>query len=148
MLHKQCKRFSDKLETQCMDINDFLSSTNKEYDVVVTNSFLHHIPDYLSLIRNAVGVLTPLGQYFAFQDPLRYDTVGKPTKLFTDMGYFFWPSTKGNIMRGVKTRIRCLRGIYSEEHEEDTSPNTTWLEMALTRTLLSDYWKKKAFIAI
>jgi len=118
-LQNRCKRYGDSLEAQCMDISDFLSSTTPKYNIIVVNSFLHHIPDYLRLIRSAVTRLAPSGQFFAFQDPLRYDTVEKPTKLFSEMGYLVWRSRRGNIMRGVKTRIRRLRGIYSDEHEVD-----------------------------
>jgi SAM-dependent methyltransferase len=118
-LLNRCKHFGDNLDVHCIDISHFLLSTTVKYDVIVTNSLLHHIPDYLNLIRCSVPLLAPSGQFFSFQDPLRYDTLGMPVRLFCDLGYLFWRSTRGNIMRGVQTRIRRVRGIYSEKHEVD-----------------------------
>ena len=82
LLKKQCVNYGDRLETRCEDVVEALRSCKrdgKQFDIVVANSFLHHIPDYLELIRLTGGVIAPHGQFFSFQDPLRYDSLSKAT---------------------------------------------------------------------
>jgi SAM-dependent methyltransferase len=74
-LQVQCKCFSHRLDLRHEDAWDALERYDR-YDVVVANSFLHHVPDYLALIRRALTHIEAKGQYFSFQDPLRYDTSG------------------------------------------------------------------------
>jgi hypothetical protein len=100
-------------------MSEILDRERQKYDVVVMNSFLHHIPDYLSAIRKAVKSLYPHGQLFSFQDPLRYDTLGPGTWLTSNLGYFSWRLFQGNYVQGLKTRIRRLRGIYVPGSKED-----------------------------
>ncbi len=112
------------LETRCEDVFDALRSIAAQkvpYDVVVSNSFLHHIPDYLSLIRESACVLAPHGQFFSFQDPLRYDSLRRPVMLFSTAAYFCWRITRGDVVRGVGRRIRRRKGIYLESCVEDNA---------------------------
>lgn len=80
----------DRLQVKCGDINEMLKTEGNKYDIIVANSFLHHIPDYLGVIRDSIDLLTPFGEFFSFQDPLRYDSVGKPTMMFSNAAYFSW----------------------------------------------------------
>ena len=109
------------LEVRCEDINDTLKDKSKKYDIIVVNSFLHHVPDYLGMIREAATVLNPHGQFFFFQDPLRYDTVGKFTMLFSKLAYFSWRVFKGDVIGGLKRRLRRARGIYLEDSVHDNT---------------------------
>ena len=111
-LGRRCERFRDRLELRCEDVNETLRARSQQYDVIVANSFLHHIPDYLGLIREATGLLGSSGQFFSFQDPLRYDTLGKPSKAFCDLAYFSWRIFKGDVWGGLRRRIRRSRGVY------------------------------------
>lgn len=119
-----CQAHRDRLEVRCEDINDTLQDSEREYDIIAVNSFLHHIPDYLSLIDRCTEVLSPHGMFFSFQDPLRYDTVPRSTKMFTDVGYFFWRVSrgrKGDVIGGIRRRLRRRRGIYLEDCHADNA---------------------------
>jgi hypothetical protein len=86
---------------------------------VVVNSFLHHIPDYLELVRKISNLLKPGGIFFSFQDPLRYDTMGIFNKLFSRVAYYSWRILGGDLIGGMKRYIRRKRGIYMENCEAD-----------------------------
>jgi SAM-dependent methyltransferase len=118
-LVKKCCRVADRLEVCHEEISETLRRKGRSYDVVVMNSCLHHIPDYLQIIEEATWVLRSHGQFFSFQDPLRYDTLGLGTLISSNLAYFFWRALQGNYIRGLKTRIRRVRGIYVSGSEED-----------------------------
>jgi len=118
-LKSKCADFGDMLEVRCEDINDALRDKGTKYDIVVANSFLHHVPDYLWMIREATTVLNPHGQFFSFQDPLRYDSLGKFSRAFSAFAYFWWRVFRGDVMGGIKRRIRRARGIYLENSVQD-----------------------------
>jgi SAM-dependent methyltransferase len=119
LLQRKCEPFSDRLEVRCEDINDTLKEKRQKYDIIVANSFLHHVPDYIGMIREAITALSPFGQFFSFQDLLRYDTIGKKTFLFSTLSYFSWRVFKGDLMGGLKRRIRRSRGIFLEDSVYD-----------------------------
>jgi len=141
-LREKCQRNQDMLEVRCEDVNDTLREPLGKYDIIAVNSFLHHIPDYLSVIDKCVSLLTPHGIFFSFQDPLRYDTVGRPSRLFTDMGYFFWrlsKGSKGDVIGGIRRRLRRRRGIYLEDCSLDNA------EYHVTRNGVDQYAIEKLF---
>jgi SAM-dependent methyltransferase len=120
-LKAKCEHFGDMLEVRCEDINVTLNDKREEYDIIVVNSFLHHVPDYLGMIREAITVLKPYGQFFSFQDPLRYDTAGKITTTFSKLAYFSWRVFRGDVIGGLKRRIRRARGIYLADSVHDNA---------------------------
>jgi SAM-dependent methyltransferase len=120
-LKTKCNNFGDMLEVRCEDINDTLKDNREKYDIVVVNSFLHHVPDYLEMIRKATMFLNPHGQFFSFQDPLRYDSVGRGTMTFSTLAYFSWRIFKGDLLGGLRRRIRRSRGIYLEDSVYDNA---------------------------
>ena len=91
------------------------------YDIIVANSFLHHIPDYIGIIREAVAILSLHGQFFSFQDPLRYDSVGRFTMIFSNLSYFLWRIFKGDVIGGLMRRLRRSRGIYLADSVHDNA---------------------------
>jgi len=121
VLQSRCERFGDRLEVRCEDIADTLKDKHTKYDIVVANSFLHHIPDYVGMITEAISLIAPGGQFFSFQDPLRYDSVGKPTMIFSTLAYFSWRLFKGDVVGGLKRRLRRRRGIYLEDSVHDNA---------------------------
>jgi SAM-dependent methyltransferase len=124
VLKAKCSRYGDMLETRCEDINDALADQTARYDIIAANSFLHHIPNYLALIECASHLLKPGGQFFSFQDPLRYDTIGTFARLFTDVAYTSWRlslGSKGDVIGGIKRRLRRRRGIYLEDSVSDNA---------------------------
>lgn len=120
-LKTKCENFGDMLEVRCEDINDTLKDKSEKYDIIVVNSFLHHVPDYLGMIREAATVLNRHGQFFSFQDPFRYDSVGKVTMTFSTLAYFCWRVFKGDVIGGLMRRIRRSRGIYLEDSVHDNA---------------------------
>ena len=120
-LRAKCEPYKDQLEARCDDIQVILKEKSEKYDIIVASSFLHHVPDYIGMIREAITVLSPYGQFFSFQDPLRYDSVGKIDAAFIKLAYFTWRIRKGDIMGGLKRRIRRARGIYLEDSVADNA---------------------------
>lgn len=120
-LKTKCENFGDMLEIRCEDINDTLKDKREKYDIIVLNSFLHHVPDYLRMIREAATILNHHGQFFSFQDPLRYDSVGKVTMTFSTLAYFCWRIFKGDVIGGIRRRIRRSRGIYLKDSVHDNA---------------------------
>ena len=120
-LKTKCSHFGDMLEVRCEDINDTLKRNEGKYDIVVFNSFLHHVPDYLEMIRKATMMLSHHGQFFSFQDPLRYDSVGKSTMNVSKLAYFSWRIFQGDVIGGLKRRIRRSQGIYIEDSVHDNA---------------------------
>ena len=98
-----------------------LQAENSQFDIVCASSFLHHIPDYLRLCQCAAPLVRRGGVFFTFQDPLRYDTLGRAIYAFDRMSYFWWRLFQGNYVRGIKTRIRRLTGNFRDDLAEDTA---------------------------
>ncbi|MGH8461582.1 MAG: class I SAM-dependent methyltransferase [Stenotrophobium sp.] len=121
ILKSRCDAFSDRLEIRCEDIAETLKNDPKKYQVIVLNSFLHHVPDYMSLLTQASALLAPGGQIFTFQDPLRYDSLGPFTTLFCDFSYLSWRIFKGDVTAGIMRRLRRRRGIYLAESMHDNA---------------------------
>ena len=120
-LEAKCEPYKDQLEARCDDIQVFLQEKSEKYDIIVVNSFLHHVPDYIGMIGEAVTLLSPYGQFFSFQDPLRYDSVGRIAAAFNKLAYFSWRIRKGDIIGGLKRRIRRAHGIYLEDSIADNA---------------------------
>ena len=120
-LSTKCESFGDMLELRCEDINITLKDKSEKYDIIVANSFLHHVPDYMGMIRDSTMILSRYGQFFSFQDPLRYDSVGKVTMTFSNLAYFSWRVFKGDVIGGLKRRMRRARGIYLEDSVHDNA---------------------------
>lgn len=120
-LQNKCKDFHNNLSVTCGDVSDVLRLEDKSYDIIVACSFLHHIPDYLGLIRAAVNRLGPGGQFFSFQDPIRYDGLNLFTRLFSKLSYFSWRVSKGDVIGGIKRYLRRSRGIYLDDCKEDNA---------------------------
>jgi SAM-dependent methyltransferase len=111
-IHRKCERFSERLQLRCQDIKEALKEKGQQYDIIVANSFLHHVPDYVGMIGEAITLLSGQGQFFSFQDPLRYDTSGVFVRAFSNLAYFSWRLFKGDVLGGIKRRIRRSQGIY------------------------------------
>ena len=123
-LQKKSKAYADSLTVLPGDIFETLrklAAEGKQFDLVCASSFLHHIPDYLELCRLASRLVRRNGIFFTFQDPLRYDTLGKTERVMERAGYFWWRIFQGGYGRGLKTRVRRLFGIYRPDLAEDTA---------------------------
>ncbi|MBX3291297.1 MAG: methyltransferase domain-containing protein [Acidobacteria bacterium] len=120
-LEKKCSRYADRLETRCMDVTEFLETTAERFDLIVANSFLHHVPDYVGLVEKALMLLRPGGQFFSFQDPMRYDTLPPVTRIYSGAAYIGWRLFDGDVIRGIGRYIRRKRGVYLDDSPEDNT---------------------------
>lgn len=88
-------------------------------DLVVFISVLHHIPDYLAAVGTLTERLAPGGAFYCVQDPMWYPSRSK-FDLGVDHGaYMLWRLGQGNVKRGLRTRVRRLRGVYDETEPAD-----------------------------
>ena len=105
--------------TVVADVLEYLDSTQGLFNVVTHVSMLHHIPDYLELLKRSVAHVNPGGCLLTFQDPLRYDRMPFGHHLIDRGSYFVWRLGQGNLKRGARTRWRRLRGVYSTTETVD-----------------------------
>jgi SAM-dependent methyltransferase len=89
------------------------------YDVILCISVLHHIPDYLGCVKRLTDVVAPGGDLISFQDPLRYSRRSRLNMSAQWGAYFAWRMFQGDVVRGLRTRGRHLRGIRDERLESD-----------------------------
>jgi SAM-dependent methyltransferase len=101
------------------DCIEFVQTTNQTYDVVSHVSMLHHIPDYLALLKASARVVRSGGSLLTFQDPLRYDYLPRFHFLAAQALYIPWRLTEGDVLRGIGRRIRRSRGIYLAHDVDD-----------------------------
>lgn len=128
-LSQKCAGHAGNLEVVCQDVHDSLEgfhSAGRQYDVVVANSFSHHIPDYLEFVRQIVRLLSPRGQFFSFQDPLQYDSLGRFVTLFNNVAYACWRIGKGDVIAGLRRRFRRAREDFWKTARRTTSSITAF----------------------
>jgi 2-polyprenyl-3-methyl-5-hydroxy-6-metoxy-1,4-benzoquinol methylase len=101
------------------DALDYLNTTPEKFDIVTHVSMLHHVPDYAELLRASASRTRVGGALLTFQDPLRYDAMPRWHHTADRAAYFAWRLGQGNYKRGLKTRWRRLRGVYSETETVD-----------------------------
>ena len=118
-LRKKASEFGSRPRTVVADAAEYLSSSPEKFDVVTHVSMLHHIPDYLALLRLSTAHVRDGGCLLTFQDPLRYDTMPSLHHALDRAAYFAWRLGQGNVKRGLKTRWRRLRGVYSTDEAVD-----------------------------
>ena len=119
-LQRKCDPYKDRLQVRQADIGQALR-TDERFDVLVMSSCLHHIPDYLSVIEMGVSVLSPRGQFFCFQDPIRYDTMKPVSHWFHRIAYLSWRVFQGDFFGGASRMLRRARGIYLDDCPADNT---------------------------
>jgi len=118
-LMAKCADHKERLEAHCQDVLEAIESfkhDNRCFDIVIASSFLHHIPDYLELIERACTIISPRGQFLSFQDPLRYDSLGR----FTRFAHDSWRLLQGDVIGGIKRRLRRNKGTFLDIPEDNT----------------------------
>lgn len=92
----------------------------QKYDVILLISVVHHIPDYIDVLtRLCDEVLLPGGSLVTFQDPVWYPRQKTWAHAASQGAYLAWRVTRGDFRRGLATRWRRLRGVYSESNPSD-----------------------------
>jgi 2-polyprenyl-3-methyl-5-hydroxy-6-metoxy-1,4-benzoquinol methylase len=105
--------FGLKPRTVVADALAYLDTTEDKFDVITHVSMIHHVPDYLHLLSRSAAHVKSGGCLLTFQDPLRYDRMPFHHRFIERASYFTWRLAQGNLKRGLKTRWRRLRGVYS-----------------------------------
>jgi SAM-dependent methyltransferase len=116
------ERYRDVSEVRVVYDTDGSAPFKQEaqYDVILLISVIHHIPDYLEVItRLCDTVLRPGGTVVTFQDPVWYPRQTRWARGLSWGSYFAWRLTQGEFRRGLATRWRRLRGVYSEAEPAD-----------------------------
>jgi 2-polyprenyl-3-methyl-5-hydroxy-6-metoxy-1,4-benzoquinol methylase len=119
-LRRKCAPYKDRLQVRQVDIGSALLA-DEPYDVLVMSSCLHHIPDYISVIEAGVNALSKNGQFFSFQDPIRYDTMSTLSRWLNKAMYFSWRVFQGDFLGGLFRTLRRARGIYLEDCPADNT---------------------------
>ena len=112
-LSEKAQKFGLEPRTVVADALEYLDSTHDDFDVITHVSMLHHVPDYVDLLTRSIKRVRAGGCLLTFQDPLRYDHMPLHHRLIERASYFTWRLGQGNLKRGLKTRWRRLRGVYS-----------------------------------
>ncbi|MBN2167941.1 MAG: class I SAM-dependent methyltransferase [Actinobacteria bacterium] len=122
-LQKKSGANGHNIEIVCSDVFEALESMkmqNRRFDVIIACSFLHHVPDYLQLLRDAAAVMSDRGLFFLFQDPLRFDTIGKFTSIYGNLSHYSWRIFQGDVVPGIKRHLRRRRGVDESNPEDNT----------------------------
>ena len=102
------------------DPGDLSALGGASFDSVLFASVLHHIPDYIAAVKNAAGNhLRAGGSLVSIQDPLWYPRMKPRTKRLSDASYLSWRLTQGELLRGVRTRMRRRFKGHSEQAPGD-----------------------------
>jgi SAM-dependent methyltransferase len=121
-LMEEAANLSGKLIPRNEDIEAFIANAihaGETYDIVVARSFLHHIPDYLKMLRDLEKIIAPKGVFISYEDPPPYDRMNRFHLFYSKLSYFSMRLFQGNYGRGLKTRWRRMRGVLREELPED-----------------------------
>ena len=96
-----------------------LTSLHRDYSMAVFVSVLHHIPDYVGALKDAVCRIRPGGALIVLHEPLWYPRASKVALCLNKIGYFSWRVRQGRILHGIGTQARRLRGEYDESKLSD-----------------------------
>jgi SAM-dependent methyltransferase len=90
------------------------------FSCILFASVLHHIPDYLTAIADAASQhLLPSGSFVSIQDPLWYPRLRPAVRRASSGSYLSWRICQGDLLRGIRTRLRRARSGLSEEEIGD-----------------------------
>jgi SAM-dependent methyltransferase len=88
------------------------------YTLLMFVSVIHHIPDYMSFLKEAFQRLAAGGTFLTLQDPTLYSR-HRVAHRADQMAYFAWRLAQGNLVSGLQTRLRRTRGIFDETNMAD-----------------------------
>lgn len=97
----------------------FESIRDAQFSLAACVSVLHHIPDYVSALTDLIGHIRPGGSLIALQEPLWYASLNPLTLRVNRLGYFSWRLRQRNLIQGVATQVRRMRGVYHEDNPAD-----------------------------
>ena len=104
--------------TAVYDPTGTLREVSGDYTLLMFVSVLHHIPDYVSFLREASRRIAPGGALLTLQDPTWY-TRHRAAHRAERAAYFAWRLGQGNPMGGLQTRLRRMRRMFDETNPSD-----------------------------
>ena len=117
-LQAHCVGYGDRLAVRCEDVEVVLRERSRHH-IVVANSFLHHVPDYLSLLENAAACVAECGILLTFQDPVWKPSMSRRDAWFSALAYNLWRLSRPDVIGGVWRRLRRMAGVWSEHSVHD-----------------------------
>jgi SAM-dependent methyltransferase len=120
-LQSVCAAGKGRLKVHCGDATAFMAECTDSWDIIIANSFLHHVPDYAALMVAAARKLAAGGLIITFQDPLRYDALTWSSRLFSAGSYFCWRVVQRDVLAGMARRIRRSFGRYDPASMHDNA---------------------------
>jgi SAM-dependent methyltransferase len=92
----------------------------ERFSAILFASVLHHIPDYLTAIGDAVAShLRQGGSLVTIQDPLFYPRLTPTARRASSAAFLSWRLFQGDFVRGLRTRLRRATSGLSEEEVGD-----------------------------
>lgn len=113
------RAWTSRLTLVCEDAERFLAAAGPRFDVVAASSFLHHVPDYVALLKQIIGRLGAHGQFFSFQDPMRYRTLPTATWWFDRASYAVHRLGQPDVVGGMLRTLRRRFGYYRNDDPHD-----------------------------
>lgn len=111
---------NERLSVVFDERGDLAPIGDKRFSLILAVSVLHHVPDYLSFVLDAVEHhLEPGGTFLSVQDPLWYPSVPRATRVLERFAFLSWRLFQGNYRTGAATLLRRIRGVYDEEKPGD-----------------------------
>ncbi len=93
---------------------------NDRFSCVLFASVLHHIPDYLAALSASTAAhLRREGSLITIQDPLWYPRLPPSVRRASSGAYLSWRVLQGDLLRGLKTRLRRATRGYSDDEISD-----------------------------
>jgi SAM-dependent methyltransferase len=100
------------------DPSGTLPDVENDYSMLMFVSVLHHVPDYMLFLKMACQRITNGGALLTLQDPLCYSRHRMAHRV-DQAAYFFWRLSQGNLTKGIRTRLRRIRGILDDTNPSD-----------------------------
>ena len=110
---------SGRVEVRYDETGEEILAEERSWDLAVITAVLHHIPDYLVFLDRLSSLIAAGGAIFTVQDPTYYPRRPRLAHRADRGAYLAWRLFQGDYARGVRTRVRRLRGVYDETQESD-----------------------------
>lgn len=110
---------SGRVEVRYDETGEEILAEERTWDLAVITAVLHHIPDYLGFLDRLCSLIGPGGSIFTVQDPTFYPRRSRLTHRADRGAYLAWRLFQGDYGRGLRTRLRRLRGVYDEHEPSD-----------------------------
>ena len=113
------RRFGTNPNLQAIyDPDGTLSTVGDGYSLLMCVSVLHHIPDYVGLLKEASERIARGGALLTLQDPMWYSR-HRLAHCLGQAAYFTWRLGDGSPVTGLRTRLRRISGTLDETNPSD-----------------------------